>query len=33
MIDIPAGPDLGIEVNEDYLVEHSAEGDRWRNPI
>ncbi|GEB24805.1 galactonate dehydratase [Brevibacterium aurantiacum] len=33
MIDIPSGPGLGIEVNEEYVIERSAEGHRWRNPI
>jgi galactonate dehydratase len=30
---IPAGPGLGIEVNEDYVRERAAVGHRWRNPI
>ncbi|UES56178.1 galactonate dehydratase [Roseibium aggregatum] len=30
---IPQGPGLGIEVNEDYVVERAKEGHRWRNPI
>ena len=33
MIDIPSGAGLGIEVNEEYVIERSAEGHRWRNPI
>ena len=33
MITIPDGPGLGIEVNEEYVIERSAEGHRWRNPI
>lgn len=33
MVAIPTGPGLGIEVNEDYVVERAAEGHRWRNPI
>jgi len=30
---IPTGPGLGIEVNEDYVIERAAEGHRWRNPV
>lgn len=30
---IPGGPGLGIEVNEDYVVERAAQGHRWRNPV
>ena len=33
MVAIPDGPGLGIEVNEEYVVERSKEGHRWRNPI
>jgi galactonate dehydratase len=33
MVDIPAGPGLGIEVNEEYVIERSREGHRWRNPV
>jgi galactonate dehydratase len=33
MVAIPTGPGLGIEVNEDYVVERAAEGHRWRNPV
>ncbi len=33
MVTIPTGPGLGIEVNEEYVVERAAEGHRWRNPI
>jgi len=32
-VKIPAGPGLGIEVNEDYVKERAAVGHRWRNPI
>ena len=31
--DIPAGPGLGIEINEAVVEERSREGHRWRNPI
>lgn len=33
MVTIPDGPGLGVEVNEDYVVEQAAEGHRWRNPV
>ncbi|HKU09853.1 galactonate dehydratase [Sinomonas sp.] len=33
MVKIPDGPGLGIEVNEEYVVERAAEGHRWRNPV
>lgn len=33
MVRIPSGPGLGIEVNEDYVVEKAREGHRWRNPV
>jgi galactonate dehydratase len=33
MVDIPSGPGLGIEVNEEYVVARAAEGHRWRNPV
>ena len=29
----PAGPGLGIEVNEEFVRRKAAEGHRWRNPI
>ncbi|MFI1912940.1 galactonate dehydratase [Nocardia sp. NPDC020380] len=32
-VEIPSGPGLGIEINEEYLAERAAEGHRWRNPI
>ena len=32
-VNIPDGPGLGIEVNEDYVRERAAEGHRWRNPV
>ncbi|AKS31032.1 galactonate dehydratase [Mycolicibacterium goodii] len=32
-VQIPTGPGLGIEINEDYVAERAAEGHRWRNPI
>lgn len=30
---IPHGPGLGIEINEDYVMEQARIGHRWRNPI
>jgi galactonate dehydratase len=33
MVDIPLGPGLGIEVDEDYVRERAAVGHRWRNPV
>jgi galactonate dehydratase len=33
MVAIPTGPGLGIEVNEEYVVERAAQGHRWRNPV
>ncbi|MEL7976776.1 galactonate dehydratase [Isoptericola sp. F-RaC21] len=33
MVDIPRGPGLGIEVDEDYVRERAAVGHRWRNPV
>ncbi|AXB47877.1 galactonate dehydratase [Amycolatopsis albispora] len=32
-VDIPGGPGLGIEINEEYVTERAAEGHRWRNPV
>lgn len=32
-VEIPRGPGLGIEVNEDYVRERAVEGHRWRNPV
>lgn len=33
MLGIPAGPGLGITVNEDYVMERARVGHRWRNPV
>ena len=30
---IPNGPGLGIEINEDYVLEQARIGHRWRNPL
>jgi galactonate dehydratase len=32
-VNIPEGPGLGIEVNEDYVRERVSQGHRWRNPV
>ena len=32
-VDIPQGPGLGININEDYVIERSKKGHRWHNPI
>jgi galactonate dehydratase len=32
-VNIPSGPGLGIEINEDYVRERAREGHRWRNPL
>lgn len=33
MVAIPAGPGLGIEVNEAKVIEAAETGHRWRNPL
>jgi galactonate dehydratase len=32
-VTIPSGPGLGIDVNEDYVIERARQGHRWRNPV
>ncbi len=32
-VTIPTGPGLGIDVNEEYVLERAAVGHRWRNPV
>lgn len=32
-VQIPRGPGLGIELDEDYVRERAATGHRWRNPV
>jgi galactonate dehydratase len=32
-VNIPQGPGLGIEINEEYVKKMAQEGHRWRNPI
>ena len=33
MVEIPQGPGLGIEVNEEAVIEAARIGHRWRNPV
>jgi galactonate dehydratase len=33
MVKIPSGPGLGVDINEDYVIERAQEGHRWRNPV
>jgi galactonate dehydratase len=32
-VTIPAGPGLGIDINEEYVVERARLGHRWRSPV
>ncbi|MEC8807834.1 MAG: galactonate dehydratase [Pseudomonadota bacterium] len=32
-VDIPQGPGLGVDINEDYVIERDKEGHRWHNPL
>jgi galactonate dehydratase len=32
-VTIPAGPGLGIDINEDLVVERARQGHRWRSPV
>ena len=32
-VQIPDGPGLGIEINEEFVIEQAKTGHRWRNPI
>ncbi len=32
-VSIPDGPGLGIEINEEYVVDRASLGHRWRNPV
>lgn len=32
-VDIPGGPGLGIEINEEFVAARAQEGHRWRNPV
>lgn len=33
MVEIPQGPGLGVDIDEEYVIERAKEGHRWRNPI
>ncbi|CUK26563.1 D-galactonate dehydratase [Cognatishimia activa] len=33
MVAIPDGPGLGVEIDEEYVIERAKEGHRWRNPV
>lgn len=32
-VDIPDGPGLGVEINEEYVIERAKIGHNWHNPI
>jgi galactonate dehydratase len=32
-VTIPTGPGLGIDINEEYVIERAREGHRWRAPV
>ena len=32
-VSIPDGPGLGVEINEEYVVDRARSGHRWRNPV
>jgi galactonate dehydratase len=32
-VSIPAGPGLGIDINEEYVIERASQGHRWRPPV
>jgi galactonate dehydratase len=32
-VEMPSGPGLGIEIDEDYVRARAADGHRWRNPV
>jgi len=32
-VEIPQGPGLGIEINEERVIEAAGIGHRWRNPL
>ncbi|MGP9504308.1 galactonate dehydratase [Specibacter sp. AOP5-B1-6] len=33
MVKIPSGPGLGVDINEEYVIERAEQGHRWRNPV
>ena len=32
-MEIPQGPGLGIEINEERIRQAAAEGHNWKNPV
>jgi galactonate dehydratase len=32
-VTIPSGPGLGIDVNEELVIERARQGHRWRSPV
>jgi len=32
-VNIPTGPGLGIEINEEYVIERARTGHQWRSPV
>ena len=32
-VTIPTGPGLGIDINEEYVIERARQGHRWRSPV
>jgi galactonate dehydratase len=32
-VTIPSGPGLGIDINEEYVIERARQGHRWRSPV
>jgi len=32
-LQIPDGPGLGLDINEEFVIEQAKTGHRWRNPV
>ena len=32
-VQIPSAPGLGIEINEEYVIEKAKKGHNWKNPV
>jgi galactonate dehydratase len=32
-VTIPTGPGLGLDINEEYVIERARQGHRWHNPV
>jgi galactonate dehydratase len=32
-VTIPTGPGLGLDINEEYVIERARQGHRWRSPV